>query len=298
MTERPGAIAAGRTELAEYARTLADGPAPLLVVTDFDGTLAPITMEPTATRIVPAARLALRSLARTAARRPDRLRLVVLSGRSAHDVAGRIRVGGFAYLGNHGLEGGTLGRRGRAERLAVAADPTLLPYVPRARALGEAVAAALGRPDWLLVEEKGPSVAFHFRQAPDPDAARLHLLAAIESAERTIGEHGLVAVAGRMVIEFRPGVAGGKGEAVRRLLERERPGTVLAMGDDVSDAEGFAALREARDAGSVEGLAVAVHGAAETPPTVLANADIVLASPVEAARFLRILAGLLAVEAD
>jgi trehalose 6-phosphate phosphatase len=298
VTDRPGAIAAGRPQLAEHARALAAGPPPLLIVTDFDGTLAPITSEPMATRIVPAARLALRSLARTAARRPDRLRLVVLSGRGALDVAGRVRVGGFAYLGNHGLEGGSLARRERAERLAVAADPSLLPFVPRARALGEAVAAILGRPDWLLVEDKGPSVAFHFRQAPDPDAARLRLLSAIAAAEEEIGEHGLVAVGGRMVIEFRPAGAGGKGEAVRRLIERERPGTVLTMGDDVSDAEAFVAVREAREAGVVKGLAVAVHGAAETPPAVLANADIVLASPAEAARFLRILAALLAAETD
>jgi len=298
VIERPGAFCAGPPVLAKHARAIVAGRAPLLIVTDFDGTLAPITLEPMATRIVPAARLALRSLARTAARRPERLRLVVLSGRAALDVAGRVRVGGLAYLGNHGLESGTLARRRRAEKLAVAADPSLLPFVARVRALGGAVAEILGRPDWLLVEDKGPSVAFHFRQALDPDAARLLLLSAIETAERTIGEHGLVAVAGRMVIEFRPSGAGGKGEALRRLIAQERPRTVLTMGDDVSDAEAFVALREARQAGAVEGLAVAVHGASETPPAVLAHADVVLASPAEAARLLRIMAGLLAAEAD
>ncbi len=298
MIDRPGAIPAGPRALVEFARRLAAGPAPLLVVTDFDGTLAPITLEPMATVIVPAARLALRSLARTAARRPGRLRLVVLSGRATLDVASRVRVGGVVYLGNHGLEAGALARRGRVERLAVAADPGLLAFVPRARALGEAVATALGRPSWLLVEDKGPSVAFHFRQAPDPDAARLLLIAAIETSQREIGDRGLIAVDGRMVVESRPSGAGGKGEAVRRLIESERPGTVLTMGDDVSDAEAFRAVREARDAGAVDGLVIAVHGATETPATVLAHADIVLASPVEVARLLRVLAGLLAAEPD
>src|SRR6185436_18847233 len=88
-------------EVEALVRRLVAGRTPLLIVTDFDGTLSPIVLEPTAARLVPGARSALRRLARRADAQPDRLRIVVLSGRAALDVAGRVRVGGVAYHGNH-----------------------------------------------------------------------------------------------------------------------------------------------------------------------------------------------------
>jgi trehalose 6-phosphate phosphatase len=266
---------------------------PLLVVTDFDGTLAAITLDPLATRIVPLARRALRSLAARAAQEPDRLRLVVLSGRTALDVAERVRVGGVAYWGNHGLESADLPRGSTPARMRVTVDPDLLASAPAARRLGIEVAEALGRPDWLFVEDKGPSVAFHFRGAADPAAARQRLEAAIAAARGDPPDDTLVAMDGRKVIEFRPVGAGGKGRAVERLIERERPGAVLALGDDVSDAEAFEAVREAREAGRIEGLTVGVHGAAETPSALLQAADVVLARPLDAARLLARLAAIL-----
>jgi trehalose 6-phosphate phosphatase len=277
---------------------LVSGPRPLLLVTDFDGTLAPITTEPMATRIVPAARTALRRLSRLADARPDRLRVVVLSGRTSLDVAGRIRVGGVAYHGNHGLESGRLPRGGRAHRLSVTLDESLRRHIDGARALGETVAARLGDPPWLLVEEKGPSVSFHFRQAPDPDGARLALLEAIEAARGTLGDLGLIAMEGRKVIEFRPVGAGGKGDAVARLIEAERPGSIVVLGDDRSDAEAFEAVRTARAAGRVAGLTIGVHGATETPVEVLAAADIELPDPPAAARILARIATRLEREAE
>jgi trehalose 6-phosphate phosphatase len=274
-------------------RSLVDGRRPLLIVSDFDGTLSPIVLEPTAARIVPAARSALRRLARIAEARPDRVRVVVLSGRAARDVAARVRVGGVAYHGNHGVEAGTLPRGDRAERIEVASPTALEGYAPGAAALGRAVARQLGNPDWLFVEDKGPSVAFHFRQAPDPEWARAALLEAIEAVEHEVGDHGLAAIEGRRVIEFRPAEAGGKGTAVERLIERERPGSVLAMGDDRTDAEAFAVVRTAREAGTLDGLTLAVLGARETPPEIRATADATLPDPVAAARVLTLVARLL-----
>ena len=58
------------------------------------------------------------------------------------------------------------------------------------------------------------------------------------------------------------------------------------LGDDVSDAQAFAVLRAEREAGSTDGVAVAIQARAEVPPEVAANADLVLGSPRDAARFL------------
>jgi trehalose 6-phosphate phosphatase len=256
-------------------------------VSDFDGTLSAIHPDPLGARIEPLGRVALRRLARIAAVRPDRVRVFVLSGRSALDVAQRVRVGGLHYLGNHGLEGAPLPKRVRAERLAVALDEQLLPFVAPARELGRAVLERMGRPDWLFVEEKGPSVAFHFRAAPDAELAHRLIGDAVDAVARDTGPTGLERIEGRKVVEFRPAEAGGKGRAMERLLARERPGAVLALGDDVSDAEAFQAIRAARADDRVgAALSVAVHGALETPPAVLAAADIVLPQPHVAARLL------------
>lgn len=274
----------------EEARTRAvamlDAPRPLLVVSDFDGTLSAIDPDPLGARIEPLGRIALRRLSRIASARPDQLRVFVLSGRAALDVATRVRVGGLHYLGNHGLEGGPLPARARAEGLAVASDERLAPYVEPARALGRAVSAALGHPEWLFVERKGPAVAFHYRAAPDTALARRLIDAAVASVQADITTAGLQRMEGRMVVEFQPAESGGKGQAMARLLEREHPGAVLALGDDVSDAEAFRTIDEARAAGRVSGLTVGVHGAHETPPIVLEVADIVLSAPHEAARLL------------
>jgi trehalose-phosphatase len=275
------------------AVALARARRPLLVVSDFDGTLSEISADPLGARIVPLARRAIRRLARTADEHPERLRVVVLSGRTSLDVAGRVRVGGVRYMGNHGLEAGSLARRARAEALAVSVDPALLQFVDPAASLARAVAAFLGNPDWLFVELKGPSVAFHFRQAPDADTAREAVLEAIAAAEREAGGTGLVQFEGRRIVELRPGGAGGKGAAMERLIERERPGAVLVMGDDVSDAEAFRVVTRARDRSELDGLALAIHGANETPEAVVDSADAVLSSPQDAARVLAALAAAL-----
>ena len=293
MTERdtPRHEPTDLVAVRDRAVALASARKPLLVVSDFDGTLSEISMDPLGARIVPLARKAIRQLARIADKHPDQLGVVVLSGRTSLDVAGRVRVGGVRYLGNHGLEAGSLARRARAEALAVSVDPALLQFVDPVATLSRAVAAQLGNPEWLFIELKGPSVAFHFRQAPDPDAAREAVLNAIDTAEREAGGTGLVQFEGRRIVELRPAGAGGKGSAMQRLIEREHPGSVLVMGDDVSDSEAFRVVTAARDRGELDGLALAVHGASETPRAVVESADAILASPTDAARILAAVAG-------
>ena len=82
----------------------------------------------------------------------------------------------------------------------------------------------LGSPPWLFVERKGPSVAFHVRQADDIPAARAAVLAAILAVEARdgLGDHGLEPYRGRSVVDLRPRDAGGKGEAAARLIAPTR----------------------------------------------------------------------------
>ena len=291
MTSRP--TPPGLGDATRRLEQLLDARPPLLLVSDFDGTLSPIVQDPMAAVIEPIARRAIARLARLGAARPGRLVVVLLSGRTARDVAGRVRVGGIRYLGNHGVERGDLARRGRPERMAVEVAPALAAYAAPATALAEGVATALDEPDWLFVERKGSSVAFHFRRAPDADIARLEVLKAIEAVEQALGGSGLVRLEGRRIVEVRPDLAAGKGAAVARLIEEIRPGAVMVLGDDISDAEAFEVVRSRRDRGELAGLAVAVHGAAETPNAVAAAADLELGAPRDAARLLSALASAL-----
>jgi len=196
------------------------------------------------------------------------------------------------YLGNHGLDRGWLPRHGRVGRLA--ADGAADPERPSAR-LGRMVAAELGQPAWLFVEVKGSSVAFHYRQAPDPKDAFEQIDRAVEAI---LGADGLELERsdGRLIVELRPLGAGGKGAAVTRLVADYRPASVLSLGDDVSDAEGFRLLAAERAAGQLAALNVGIHDRIATPAEVLASADVMLDTPRDAARLLAALATILANE--
>jgi trehalose-phosphatase len=280
--------AAVRARLA----TLLATPGLILVVSDFDGTLARGSGDPTAAAIEPLARRSLRQLARVGAAHPGRCWTAILTGRTVRDAAARIRVGGIEYLGDHGLQSGWLPRGARPGSLQTTYQPGFEAHVPVAQALASGVGGRLGYPSWLYVESKGPSVAFHFRGAADRDAARDAVQRALRETEAEVGSHGLAHYRGRLVVDLRPTDAGGKAEAMARLLERLEPAVVIALGDDISDADAFAVLRAARDLGSTDGLAVAVHGPHGMPDAVRAAADLHLASPHEASRLLAAIARL------
>lgn len=279
MTDAPHEVSDPADVAAAIDRLVAAHP-PLLLVIDFDGTLAPGSRDPGAARIDPVAQRGLRTLARIGAERPGRVHVAVLTGRTVRDVASRVRVGGVEYLGDHGLQRGWLARGGRVTAMAVGVEPGFEPHGDPAERLAAGVAEQLGRPAWLFVERKGPSVAFHVRQADDVAAARTRVLGAIEVVERREGlaDHGLEHYRGRSVVDLRPRDAGGKREAVERLIERERPGAVVAFGDELSDVDAFEAVVAARSSGKLVGVTVAVHGARPAPAELSALADVALSS--------------------
>ena len=204
-----------------------------------------------------------------------------------------MRVGGIAYLGDHGMQSGTYPRGGDPAHLVTTFRAGHEASFEPAERLATRVPEVLGRPAWLFVERKGPSVAFHVRQADDRTAARAAVEAAIETVDRASPPHDLAHYRGRLVVDLRPRSAGGKAEAFQGLLTKLRPATVIAFGDDISDADGFAVLRAAREAGVLGGLAVAVTGPHGMPDEVRAAADVMLGTPFLAARALSALARVL-----
>lgn len=300
MIRRSASSGAVETSPSAALRAAIDGlaaaRAPLLVVVDFDGTLAIGSRDPGVAVIEPAAQRALRHLARLAAARPGRLHVVVLTGRTVQDVASRVRVGGLEYLGDHGLQQATLARGARARGIGalVSTEPRFDRHRDPAEALALGVAAELGSPAWLFVERKGPSVAFHVRQAADVVKARAAVVAAIAVVEAREGlsDNGLAHYRGRSVVDLRPIDAGGKREAMDRLLAAHRPNGVVVLGDELSDVDAFEAVVVARqvDPGLV-GVTVAVHGErGPAPEELLEVADLRLASARRVGPFLADLA--------
>ncbi len=265
-------------------------PGRLLVVCDFDGTLAEASRDPAAAAVVPLARRALRRLAGIAAARPERATVAILTGRTSADVAARVRVGGITYLGDHGLQSGSFPRGGDPAGIETTFRAGHEASLAPAEVLAARVPEVLGRPAWLFVERKGPSVAFHVRQAEDRAAARASVEAAIAEVDSQSPPHDLAHYRGRLVVDLRPRTAGGKREAFEALLDDLRPATVVAFGDDSSDADGFAVLRAARAGGALDGLAVAVTGPHGMPDEVRGAADLLLDTPRDVARALAALA--------
>ena len=129
-------------------------------------------------------------------------------------------------------------------------------------------------------EDKQAIAAFHWRGAPDEEAAAAFVR---EIAERAESE-GFAVHWGRMVLEVRPPVALDKGLGVTALLqsasEREgrrfRSRRALYVGDDNTDLDAFRGLRALVDAGTLQVAVCVAVGSEETPPELAAQADLVI----------------------
>jgi len=199
---------------------------------DLDGTLAPIAARPQDVRPDPRRTTLLERLNRALAGR-----LAVISGRTLEDVdrilEGRVK----AVAAVHGLVlrdlDGTVTQ--------AAPHPALAEVTRRCREFA-------GRDSGLLVEEKGLSVALHYR------LARPQAKAAQDLAEQLAAETGLTLQHGDMVEELRtPGPT--KGDSVELFLTRPpfagaRP---VFVGDDITDEHGFEAVQALGGAGVLVG---------------------------------------------
>ncbi len=237
---------------------------------DFDGTLTPLFDDPRDTTLAPSMRNALNELSR-------KMEFVaVVSGRGVAFLRETVGLDGVTYVGNHGLEEWKTG--GDRQEFQTQVADGLLEYVAE-RVAGIGIAG-------LYVENKGLSLAIHYRNAADPEAARLAVWRMLNVLS---AEHSLDIREGKMVLDVATGAGVNKGAAVIRLAREFELTGAISLGDDVTDCDAFDALHELIREGSVKGAAVAVVDK-ETPEAVLRKADYRLAGYDEAEEFLRWLA--------
>jgi len=223
---------------------------------DFDGTLAEIVARPELARATPQSYSVLAALV-------ARYALVaVVSGRLQSQVLQFVDVPGIHVFGLYGLE---------AEELT----PTVRRALPDVERAAQKVVGA-----WI--EDKGQSLAVHYRGAQDKAAAEREL---ITSLTAIASRFGLSVLPGKMVLELAPRNTPGKGSVIlRECRARDLKGCLFA-GDDRADLAAFAALDELQAEG-VRTFKLAVRSEG-TPPELMSSADLVVDGPGGLMAFLR-----------
>jgi trehalose 6-phosphate phosphatase len=190
---------------------------------DFDGTLVEIAPAPDLVRVAPELPYLLAAVA-------DDLdgALALVSGRPLDDLARLLAPFSGAMAGQHGRER----RRSDGSVLRSPVPPALARAAPVMADFAERHAG-------VMLEDKGGSLALHYRQAPSLAAACSALVRGIADASR--GE--LRAIDGKMVVELMARTAG-KGHAIAAFLAEPpfRGRIPVFVGDDNGDEEGFAAV--------------------------------------------------------
>jgi trehalose 6-phosphate phosphatase len=184
---------------------------------DLDGTLAPIVSEPSGIAIPEDVRQSLMQLNELAP-------VAVITGRSRADALTHLGFAPRFLIGNHGAEG-LPGEAATAQdfvRLCLEWKEQLIWMLPDMATLG------------IVLEEKGQTLALHYRKAADQVAAQEGLLAAIDRlhpAPRV--------VSGIFVKNLAPANAPHKGTALEALLVHLGCRQAIFVGDDVTDEDVF-----------------------------------------------------------
>lgn len=188
---------------------------------DIDGTLLDLADRPDAVRAGKDVHRLLEALQRGTGGA-----LALISGRAVDDIDRLFAPSRFPAAGQHGVE-----RRDAAGQLHQHGFPAA-PMRSEASRLGEFAARHVG----LLLEDKGHSLALHYRLAPQFEG---EAQAALRELAARLGEEYEV-LQGKMVVELKPS-GRDKGKAIVEFM-REPPfagRTPVFIGDDRTDEYGF-----------------------------------------------------------
>jgi len=251
----------GGGDWASHLAPLREEPGRAAILTDVDGTLAPIVERAEDAAVPAAARRALAALS-------ERYALVgCISGRRAEEARRLVGLDSLAYAGNHGLELLLPGERSPRP------DPSIAGREGEAAEFLAAVDADRLATAGLRREDKGPIQALHWRGSADEAAA--------ESRAREIaneaGKAGLEPRWGRKVLELRPTGGGGKDGAVASLLAEDGIDRATYAGDDRTDLDAFRRLRQLQEEGRLAAAVCVGVLSAEAPAELAEESDVTVA---------------------
>src|ERR671915_242705 len=180
-----------RTEAWERLGAWRQDPGSAAILTDIDGTLAPIVPTPDMSQVPAEIKEFLRRLSETY------LLVAGVSGRKTEDALDLVGLADVVYFGNHGFE---ILREGKVEVV-----PEALPYLEKVEELEHRAQEELG-PLGAFVEEKGITASVHYRNAQPEVGER-----SVEFVKREGERLGLRITVGRGVVEARPPIRADKG---------------------------------------------------------------------------------------
>jgi trehalose 6-phosphate phosphatase len=223
------------------------------ILLDIDGTILDLAPSPQQVWVPPGLRQTLARL--------DKLTggaLALVSGRALHDIDLIFSPLQLAAIGGHG-----------AELRAVAGDKPLRRAEPLSSALKRKLAGISELGPGILVEDKGYSLALHYRLAPDKaDAVRM----AIGRICADIPQGSVEMLPGKLVLEIKPAGVN-KAEAVCDLMSYApfADRNPIFIGDDTTDEPVFGVISQFGGLGfSVGRVAAAVNGHFDKPESVRA----------------------------
>lgn len=235
-------------------------PAHSAILLDIDGTLAPIVEHAAEAHVPEGTRQLLIELSRRYGL------MACVSGRRASEARAMVSIGTISYIGSHGAE---LLRAGWTEPTI---DRSVEDWARRIHDFGREVDTADLRRRRIRFEDKGPIIAFHWRGAPDEEAARAAVEALAERAEAA----GLKAHWGRKVLEIRPPVKLDKGVGIKSFLDGREVHSAVYVGDDTTDLDAFRALAELAREGRLRNVVRVGVRSEEAPEAIAEEADVVV----------------------
>lgn len=249
--------------LRERMHRLRSGIGQTGVFLDFDGTLAPIVLDPSTSKTLPGVSNALTALAQKAAL------VAIVSGRPAAFLAERLPMSAGLHI--HGLYG---------LQTFVDGEVRENPDAARWREVVDAGAttAESELPRGMHVERKGASFVLHYRVQPNLESTAEQWAAGF--AERS----GLDAQKGRLSIEIGPFSTTDKGKTVADLARGLRNACVI--GDDSGDLPMFQAAKRVLGDSAVNVLVAS----SETPARLRSAADHEVKGPAEVLELIELLA--------
>ncbi|WP_144793645.1 trehalose-phosphatase [Kocuria palustris] len=218
-------------QLMEALRRLAQAPT-LLAAFDFDGTLAPFTVDPQDSRALPESQEALDRLAGM-----ERTHVGIISGRDLGFLQSVVDHQRTKLLsGSHGAELDLRPLGPDAGDSAIRLSPEQLVLLDRAV---DAVREVVERHPGAKAELKPAGVCLHTRPMEDQSRSDAALT---EMRERFEDLGGLRITPGQQVMECSV-LSATKGEGVEALIRATGADAALFAGDDVTDEDGMRALR-------------------------------------------------------
>jgi trehalose 6-phosphate phosphatase len=244
--------------LVEALEPIRSDPAHAAVLLDIDGTLAPIVRHAADAHVPEATRSLLIEISK-------RYRIVgCVSGRRATTARQIVAIGTIAYIGNHG------GELLRPRATTPEVDPEVASWTARVREFADRAYSSELQRIRVRSEDKDAIAAFHWRGAPDEEAAAAAVREVAELAKR----EGFVIQWGRKVLEVRPPVALDKGLGIAALLRGGPVAAAMYAGDDTTDLDAFRGLRELVQSGELERAVCVAVSSDEAPPELAREADL------------------------